>query len=338
MTKYEVIRQTVREMDLPEYRYDQAVSAIFKQRAACYSDMRVLPTALRNALSDRLGDSVLTVAPKTVKRSGQAEKLLFGLSDGGRIEAVGLRYKKGWRSYCISSQCGCACGCKFCATGAAGFARSLTADEMTDQLLWFRMRGDPLDSVSFMGMGEPLLSPELFDALATLTDPKLFGLSQRRITVSTVGVVPAIERMTREFPSVNLAFSLHAPTDAQRTELMPVNAKYPLGQTLDALKEHVLTTHRRVFLAYIMLERVNDTAEHAKALAALLRRYKSCLPLWHVDLIPYNATECAPFRPSDRDTIRAFSERLARIGISVAVRSQFGSDIDAACGQLAARE
>lgn len=337
MTKYEVIRQTIRDLGLPDYRYDQALDAIFKQRVKSYSDMRALPTALRSALAERLGDSVLTVAPYAVKRSEQAEKLLFGLADGGRIEAVALRYKRGWRSYCISSQCGCSCGCKFCATGASGFSRSLTADEMTDQLLYFRMRGEPLDSVSFMGMGEPLNAPEFFDALATLTDPRSFGLSGRRITVSTVGVVPGIKRMTREFPSVNLAFSLHAPTDAQRSELMPVNRKYPLEAVLDALAEHALTTRRRVFLAYVMLGGVNDTAEHARATAALLRRYKACLPLLHVDLIPYNTTERAPFRASDRRTVELFSRRLARSGISVAVRSQFGADIDAACGQLAAR-
>lgn len=335
MTKYEAIRRIVSDLGYPEYRFGQISNAIFKQKIKRYDDMIQLPAALRDALEAELGDRVVVFTAAEHSLSKQTHKVLFRAPDGCAAEAVALEYKRGWNSFCISSQCGCACGCKFCATGGMGFKRNLTADEITDQLLAFLLDGKTLDSVSFMGMGEPLLNPEVFTALRVLTDAELFGLSQRRLTVSTVGIVAGIRRMTAEFPNVNIAFSLHAPTDDLRSEIMPVNDKFPIAEVFAALDEHIETTNRRVFLAYVMLSGVNDGDAEARALIELIGAHKRYKRLYRVDLIPYNRTSAGRFAASDRARIIRFRNILERAGLNVSVRTQFGSDINAACGQLA---
>lgn len=336
MTKYEVIRGIVSDLGYPEYRFGQISNAIFKQKIKRYDDMTQLPVALRDALKAELGDGVVGLTAVEHSLAKQTHKVLFRAPDGCAAEAVALEYKKGWNSFCISSQCGCSCGCKFCATGGMGFKRNLTADEITDQLLSFLSDGKALDSVSFMGMGEPLLNPEVFTALRVLTDAELFGLSQRRLTVSTVGIVAGIRRMTAEFPNVNVAFSLHAPTDELRREIMPVNDKYRISEVFAALDDHIAATNRRVFLAYVMLSGVNDGDAEARALIDLIDAHKRYKRLYHVDLIPYNRTYAERFIASDKTRIKRFRNMLERAGLSVSVRTQFGSDINAACGQLAA--
>lgn len=335
MTKYEIIREIVKDLGYPDYRYGQILNAVFKRKVTQYSDMTQLPIELRRALTNKLGERVTGYTAVTHSVSQQTDKALFLLSDGCATETVALEYKKGWNSFCVSSQCGCACGCKFCATGGMGFKRNLSADEITDQLLFFLQSGMSLDSVSFMGMGEPLLNPNTFTALRVLTDPELFGLSQRRLTLSTVGIVPGIKRMTAEFPNVNIAFSLHAPTDDLRRTIMPVNDKYSISDVLAALDKHIEATNRRVFLAYVMLKDVNDSDGQAHAISLLMNRHKRYKPLYHIDLIPYNKTPKGVFVPSDKTRIYKFRNILMRAGISVSVRTQFGSDINAACGQLA---
>ena len=207
---------------------------IFAQHIPDFHSMYMLPERLRSNLAETFGTSVCGLVPVTHRASGQADKVLFQLKDGNCVETVNLHYKKGWESFCVSSQCGCGFGCKFCATGAIGHKRNMTADEITDQILYFYLAGHQINSVSFMGMGEPFANPNLFDALKILTNPSLFGLSQRRITISTIGMIPGIKRLTRDFPQVNLAFSLHSPFEKQRSELMPINQTYPL---------HILAVH-----------------------------------------------------------------------------------------------
>lgn len=332
MTKYEKIKRLV---CAEPYRYGQIMSAIFKRGVLRFSDMRELPLGLRDSLSEAIGESVLSLTPLKIKRDGQAEKILFGLSSGGAIETVALDYEKGWRSFCISSQVGCTFGCRFCATGTMGLSRSLTADEITDQLLYFSSRGMAIDSVSFMGMGEPLANPEVFLSLRDLTAPEKFGLSQRRITVSTVGIPTGIARLTREFPQVNIALSLHAPTDELRRKIMPIADTYSIESVMSALDAHIEKTHRRVFLAYIMLKDFNDGADAARALCRLIGK-RNTKKLYHVDLIPFNATSrVSGFYPPSRRDIRSFMQVLRQGNISVSVRTQFGSGINAACGQLA---
>ncbi|MCH5353303.1 MAG: 23S rRNA (adenine(2503)-C(8))-methyltransferase Cfr [Acutalibacter sp.] len=340
MTKLERCKELLGCWEQPDYRYRQILHAVFQNRVSRFQDMTVLSGELREKLRRELGETVLTLRPVRESRSGQADKLLFELEDGSRIETVRLHYQKGWESFCISSQCGCAFGCKFCATGTMKKLRNLTAWEIIEQLLYFHLQGRRLDSVSFMGMGEPLANPHILQALSLLTDPALFGLSQRRITVSTVGVAPGLKRLTAEFPQVNLAYSLHAPTPELRKKLMPVEKRWSMEQVLPLLNTHILRTHRRVFLAYILLRQINDSPAHAKKLAQLLRRNLRALPLYHVDLIPYNETAHSGgiFAPPEQERIQEFLRILRQAGIRCSARTQFGSDISAACGQLCAEE
>jgi 23S rRNA (adenine-C8)-methyltransferase len=335
-SKYETIRQLLSDLKQPAYRYAQITDAIFKQNVGEYERMTMLPKFLRNELTRALGPKVSSVVPVKELKSNQVSKVLFAIADRERVEAVRLTYERGWKSYCISTQCGCGFGCKFCATGTIGLKRNLTADEITDQLLHFHLNGHALDSVSFMGMGEALANPHIFNALTILTDQHLFGLGQRRITISTIGLLPGIDKLTREFPHVNLTFSLHSPFDDQRSELMPINDRFPVRDVLNALDRHIRYTGRKVYIAYILLRGVNDSTAHAEAVAELLRGRGPGEHLYHVNLIPYNSTEVTPvsYRQSDPNRIKAFARILKSKGISITVRTQFGSDINAACGQL----
>ncbi|SDE81103.1 MULTISPECIES: Cfr family 23S rRNA (adenine(2503)-C(8))-methyltransferase [unclassified Paenibacillus] len=335
-SKYETIGQILSDFKQPAYRYGQIIDAIFKQKIAEYERITILPKFLREELARTLGPNVSSVIPVKELTSQQVSKVLFAIGGDERIEAVRLSYKRGWKSYCISTQCGCGFGCRFCATGTIGLKRNLTADEITDQLLHFHLNGHALDSVSFMGMGEALANPHLFDALAILTNPNLFGLGHRRITISTIGLLPGIERLTREFPQVNLTFSLHSPFDDQRSELMPINKRFSLHDVMNALDRHIRHTGRKVYIAYILLRGFNDSAEHAKAVAALLRGRGAWEHLYHVNLIPYNSTEVTPqsYLPTDPERIETFVRTLKMFGVNVTVRTQFGADINAACGQL----
>lgn len=335
-SKYYKMKEIVTNLNLPDYRYEQILKAIFRQRKERFSEMNILPAMLREVLIQEFGEYVNSAKTVISQKSKQADKLLFELTDGERIEAIGLFYKKGWESFCISSQCGCGFGCSFCATGTAGFIRNMTADEITDQLLYFYQKGHKLDSISFMGMGEAFANPHLFDGLALLTDRNLFGLSQRRITISTIGFIPGIKKLALNYPQINLTFSLHSPFDDQRSSIMPVNKRYPLQEVMYTLDEHIRQTGRKVFIAYIMLNGVNDTEEHAKALAELVQSRDVGKQLYHIDLIPYNNTDKTSSRyyATERKKIRSFQNILMMQGIQGTVRTQFGGEIDAACGQL----
>lgn len=335
-SKYYKMKEIVTNLNLPDYRYEQILKAIFTQRKERFSEMNILPAMLREVLIQEFGEYVNSAKTVISQKSKQADKLLFELTDGERIEAIGLFYKKGWESFCISSQCGCGFGCSFCATGTAGFIRNMTADEITDQLLYFYQKGHKLDSISFMGMGEAFANPHLFDGLALLTDRNLFGLNQRRITISTIGFIPGIKKLALNYPQINLTFSLHSPFDDQRSSIMPVNKRYPLQEVMYTLDEHIRQTGRKVFIAYIMLNGVNDTEEHAKALAELVQSRDVGKQLYHIDLIPYNNTDKTSSRyyATERKKIRSFQNILMMQGIQGTVRTQFGGEIDAACGQL----
>ncbi len=335
-SKYNKIQLMLDNLKQPDYRYKQIADAIFKKRIGEFERMTSLPMVLRKTLVNELGNSIVNIKPVLKHISAQAEKVLFSISDEKHIESVHLKYKRGWESYCISSQCGCGFGCSFCATGTIGLKRNLTVDEITDQLLYFHLNGHNLDSVSFMGMGEALANPNVFDALSILTEPGLFGLSQRRITISTIGVLPGIQKITQDFPQVNLTFSLHSPFDFQRSELMPVNKQYPLYEVMKGLDNHLKQTGRKVYIAYILLRGINDTSEHAKAVAELLRGRGYWEHLYHVDLIPYNSTDKTfdRYYKSERKSVINFARILKAKGVNITIRNQFGSDIGAACGQL----
>lgn len=336
ISKYETIQHILSAMKEPAYRLKQITEAVFRHRIGEFGRMTMLPQALRTVLIQELGETILGIKPAQEKQSRQVSKMLFTLNGGEHIEAVRLSYKRGWDSYCISSQCGCGFACRFCATGSIGFKKNLSADEITDQLLYFHLEGHSLDSVAFMGMGEALANPHLFEALKQLTDPQLFALGQRRLTVSTIGLLPGIARLTEEFPQVNLTYSLHSPFDEERSRLMPINDKYPLQEVMDALDRHIRFTGRKVYVAYILLHNMNDSKEHAEALTGLLHKREKRGQLYHVTLIPFNQSEAIgrSYRQAEADRVKSFLSVLTSRGIHATVRTQFGSDINAACGQL----
>ena len=269
--------------------------------------------------------STLTLERESRARDGTV-KALFATHDGHPVEAVLMRYRDGRRSICLSSQSGCPLTCSFCATGAMRFHRNLTASEILDQALHFR-RAEVVNHGVFMGMGEPMLNLDaVLGACERLPD---IGITHRRTAVSTVGWVPGIRRLTASGPPVRLALSLHAADDALRSQLMPVNDRYPLAEVLEACVEHHARRRRQVFVEYVMLAGVNDRYEQALALAEALEPR-----VFKVNLIPYNPT--GAYEGSSREAIAAFKAVLEEHGVRATIRLTRGRDIDAACGQLAA--
>ncbi len=338
-SKYDRIRNWAVDNNLPNYRFTQIVQAIFRERITEFDGMTALPKKMRRELVAEFGNSILSIKPVAANRSQQATKYLFELPDQHAIETVAMKYRAGWRSFCISSQAGCGLACTFCATGAVGLKRNLSGDEITDQVLYFHLARDTIDSVSFMGMGEPFANPETFAALRVLTDKQLFGLSARRIMVSTVGLIPGIQRLTNEFPHVNLVFSLHSPFNEQRSQLIPLNRIYPIEQVMLSLDAHIQRTKRQVSLAYLLLSGINDSTAHADGLISLLKGRGCWDYLYHVNLIRYNPAIGAPesYKAPEQSAVDRFMQRLVHAGINVTMRQSFGANIDAACGQLHGR-
>jgi 23S rRNA (adenine2503-C2)-methyltransferase len=295
--------------------------------AGSYEEMTNLPVELRRRLADAVPFSSLSVVRTAIARDG-TEKALFETGDGRPLEAVLMRYQDGRRSLCVSSQSGCPLTCTFCATGRMKFGRNLTTSEILDQALHFR-REEPVNHAVFMGMGEPLMN--LDNVLAACERLPEIGIAHSNIGISTVGWIPGIERMSTEGPPVRLALSLHAPEEALRSELMPVNDRYPLRDVLDACLRWHERRRRQVFVEYLMLGGVNDRYEQAVQLAALLEPRRA----FKVNLIPYNPTD-APYQGSSRDAIAAFRAALDERGVRTTVRLTRGREIAAACGQLAA--
>jgi 23S rRNA (adenine2503-C2)-methyltransferase len=295
--------------------------------AASYEVMTNLPRGLRDRLSQEVPFSSLRVVREAVASDG-TEKALFETADGRPLEAVLMRYRDGRRSLCVSSQSGCPLTCTFCATGRMRFGRNLSSFEILDQALHFR-RKEPVNHAVFMGMGEPLMNLDaVLGACDRLPD---VGIAHSNIGVSTVGWIPGIERMAVEGPPVRLALSVHAADEALRSELMPVNDRFPLRDVVDACLRWHERRRREVFIEYLMLDGVNDRYEQAAALARLLQPRHA----FKVNLIPYNPTD-APYRGSGRQAVAAFRSALEERGLRTTVRVTRGRDIDAACGQLAA--
>jgi 23S rRNA (adenine2503-C2)-methyltransferase len=293
-----------------------------------YEAMTNLPRALRDRLSHDVPFSTLVLEREAESRDGTV-KALFRTREGHPVEAVLMRYRDGRRSLCLSSQSGCPLTCTFCATGQMGFGRNLTASEILDQALHFRRR-EAVDHAVFMGMGEPMLNLDaVVDAARQLPD---VGITHRRTTVSTVGWSPGLRRFVDEIEEpIRLALSLHAPADELRSELMPVNDRYPLADVLAECRRYFDLRRRRVFIEYVMLGGVNDRVEQAQALADALDP-----KVFKVNLIPYNPT--GMYEGSSRKAIAAFKDVLDRARLPATVRLTRGRDIAAACGQLAAAQ
>jgi 23S rRNA (adenine2503-C2)-methyltransferase len=340
-----LLEQTLADRGEPAFRARQ----IWKWAAAGaegYEQMTDLPVALRDALARELPFSSLALRSE-LRASDGTVKALFATADGRPLEAVLMRYRDGRHSICVSSQSGCPLTCSFCATGRMSFARNLTASEIVEQALYFRRlerspgggAPAPITNCVFMGMGEPMLNIEnVIAACERLPD---LGITHRRTAISTVGWIPGIERLAEQEMPLRLALSLHAADEALRSELMPVNDRFPLADVIEACRAFYERKRRRVFVEYVMLAGVNDRYEQALALARVLSRTRETEPsIFKVNLIPYNPTGANgsdPYRGSTRESIAAFRAALESRGIPATVRLTRGRDIDAACGQLAAR-
>lgn len=339
------IKNLLEKNGVPKFRFEQIKDAIYSPQFSRYSEITNISRDLREQLTKELGDDILSLTKVHEHVGKQARKVLFTTNDSHQIESVYLTYhlkqngqRKLHHSLCISTQSGCALGCLFCATGAIGFKKNLNVDEIVDQVLYFVKEGAPVDSIIFMGMGEPLANPEnTFAAIDQLTAKDALALSPRRISLSTVGIVPGIKRLTEEYPNINLAFSLHNPFDDERMKLMPITRAYPIAKVLEAIDHHLIKTNHKVFLAYILLKDINDSPRHAKALAQLINATPIRQRLLHVNLIRYNpGASLTTFQKPDRSTVEQFQQILTANKVHHTLRADFGTDIKAACGQLAA--
>ncbi len=320
-----LLDETLAAAGQPAFRARQAWSWAARG-ASGYEQMTDLPAALRERLAAEVPFSSLETAHEAHASDGTV-KALFHTGDGRAVEAVLMRYRDGRRSVCVSSQSGCPLTCTFCATGTMKFGRNLTASEILDQVLHFR-RIEPVDHLVFMGMGEPMMNLEgVLEAARRLPD---IGITHRRTTISTVGWVPGIRALTESDMPIRLAFSLHAPEDDLRSKIMPINDRYPIADVLEACAAYYARRRRKVFIEYVMLAGVNDTYRQAVALARLLDP-----KIYKVNLIPYNPT--GMYDGSSPGAIAAFKAVLEQHGVRATVRLTRGRDIDAACGQLAAK-
>jgi 23S rRNA (adenine2503-C2)-methyltransferase len=347
-------RAAVTGLGHPAYRADQLSRHYFARLTESARDMTDLPAGTRDALVSALLPPLLTATRELTCDRGMTRKTLWRAADGSFVESVLMRYGGSWGSsprggtagrvtMCVSSQSGCGMACPFCATGQAGLTRNLSTGEIVSQvfngaraLARSEVAGGPgrVSNVVFMGMGEPLANyAAVVRAVRRLSDqvPDGLGISQRAITVSTVGLVPAIRRLAAEELSCRLAVSLHAPDDELRDSLVPVNQRWKVAEVLDAAWEYAAATGRRVSIEYAMIRDINDHRWRAEALARLLRGR-----LAHVNLIPLNPTPGSKWTASDPDVAAAFEQCLADRGIPVTVRDTRGREIDGACGQLAA--
>lgn len=321
------------DLGQPAYRARQIWDWLYRQYASEIEHMLNLPRDLRDTLNNSYTLAILEPVINQESRDGQTEKGLFKLQDGQLVETVLMKYDRR-RTLCISTQAGCAMGCIFCATGQMGFFRHLQAGEIVAQVLYYARQlaqdGEHVTNIVLMGMGEPLHNYDnTLAAIDTLTDDAGFNLGARKITISTVGLVPAIRRFADEQRQVGLAVSLHAATDEERMRLIPVANRWPLADLMTACDYYIEKTGRRLTFEWALIQHENDTREQAQALGRLLAG-KLC----HVNLIPLNPTKGYAGGPSGRDRVEAFQNELATFGVSSSVRVRRGIDIQAGCGQL----
>ena len=313
--------------DEAAYRVRQVWRSLYLGRRP--DEMTDLPLALRSRLAGELVPG-LREAAISVNAEGDTTKWLWSLADGARVETVLMRYPSGRVTVCVSTQAGCAMACSFCATGQAGFERQLTAGEIVEQVIRARREAGRITNIVFMGMGEPLANYSATWAAVERLHGDM-GISARHITVSTVGIVPGIRRLAEERLPVNLAVSLHAANDALRDELVPINRRYPLAAVIEACEAWVAAKNRRLSFEWALIDGVNDRPSDAVELARLARPLAA-----HVNLIPLNPTPGYLTRGTPPAGVRAFRERLERAGVNATIRRNRGTDIAAACGQLAA--
>ncbi len=355
-SRSELESEVVDVLGQSRFRAQQIWQALHRECISDFEDVTTLPKALRSQLAERYAADPLIKVMHLKSKDGSTDKALFRLADGELVETVLMRYsadghRKARKTVCVSTQAGCALGCTFCATGQQGFRRQLTTGEIIAQITFMqriameedrsevasgvRERGSVqgVTNVVFMGMGEPLANYEnTMSAIRAINDPHGLAVGARHITLSTVGLAPQIVQLAGEDLQINLAVSLHAPDDATRSQTMPINRRYPISVLLDACRQYVALTDRRIFFEYVLLKEQNDRLSHAGKLGRLLSGM-----LCHVNLIPVNPTSEGPYERTSRGEAEAFQKELRRFGVPSTVRMEKGIDIDAGCGQLRAR-
>jgi 23S rRNA (adenine2503-C2)-methyltransferase len=326
----EEMRGYVKKIGHETYRAEQIRQWIFGHKAESFEEMTNVSKELRNYLNSFCIISQLKIIKTEISLDG-TKKFLFELEDGNRIESV-LIPERNHYTMCISSQVGCAMGCKFCLTARQGFIRSLKSSEIINQVIQIRQlldQPDRLTNIVFMGMGEPLANFEAVKkAVKNIISPDALNFSRRQVTLSTCGLVPEIERLGRDLP-INLAVSLNAADDKTRNMLMPINKKYPLKKLMETLKHFPLHKGRRITFEYILIRDINDRLSDATNLARLLKNIRA-----KINLIPFNRYDGSPFDEPDEGNIVAFQDELIRKNYTVTIRKSKGADISAACGQL----
>lgn len=333
----ETLQQIFLKWGEPSYRAGQLWEGLYKQLWDTPDQFTIFPKSLRQKLGTEFSFRSLTTETEHTSTDGNTQKTLFQLPDEQTIEAVLMRYERRL-TICISTQAGCAMGCVFCATGQMGFRRNLSSGEIVEQVLYFarllKEEGTRPTNIVVMGMGEPFHNYEAtMDAVDRLNTPEGFNFGARRFTISTVGQVPMIRKFTAERRQVNLAVSLHAADDKLRNSLIPINRKYPLDELIEACREYVQKTGRRITFEWALIQDVNDTPEQARLLGEKIRGL-----LCHVNIIPLNVTGEYSGQPTTYERANAFKKVLTSLGIPCTIRVRRGIEIQAGCGQLASKQ
>ena len=329
------------ENKIPKFRYGQIENAIYKNFISNFDEIETIPKELRKILNKNFFYSSLSIDHEATSSNGQTTKILFKTQDGLFIESVIMRHLSGRNTLCISCQAGCPMACTFCATGKLWLQKNLELHEIVDQVMYaahlLHKEWEKLRNVVFMGMGEPMLNyDKMKEAIHIFTHQKKFDLSNRRVTVSTCGIVPWINKFADDFPQTSLAVSLHAPNDEIRKSIMPVDHTYDLEKLMTSLDSYVAKTNKRIFYEYIMINGVNDHIKLADELWKLLE-----WRLAHVNFIPYNpgeGTSSDGYATTPRFIIEKFQRTLEKYGVVSTIRATMWDDIDAACGQLARKK
>ncbi|MBU1348856.1 23S rRNA (adenine(2503)-C(2))-methyltransferase RlmN [Patescibacteria group bacterium] len=326
---------TLRDRKEPAFRFGQAKKAFTVDLVDSWEGLTTWSKTLRADMAEEMSWDELTVLETLEGKAGDAVKFLFACEDGAKIETVVMRHEDDRNTVCVSSQVGCPMKCAFCATGAMGFTRNLTAEEIFDQVIhaarWLEKHGGKVTNVVYMGMGEPMHNyDEVMRSVRLLNDGEGFSLGARHISISTCGIVAGILKLAEEPEQVNLAVSLHSAVPATRTRIMPVNEVYPIDSLMKAVATYAEKTNRKVFFEYLLLDGINDTKKEAAALVKLMIKNKR---LYHANVIKYHDTHV--FTPTPRDRRLQFVTWLHEGGIPATARRSFGEDIHAACGQLA---
>lgn len=331
---FETLHDYIQEIGQPAYRTKQIWRGLYLDLFSHWDEFTTLPKQLRNILSKNFSFHKLTPVITITSPDNSTQKTLFNLPDSNPVEAVLMRDQKR-TTICISTQSGCAMGCTFCATGKLGLLKNLTTGEIIEQVIYFsrdlKTRGETISNIVFMGMGEPFNNYEpLISSIKSLKDEKGLKFGSRRITVSTIGIIPFMSKFANDEPQVNLAISLHASNDSLRSTLVPLNNRYPLDELILACKNYTHTTHRRISFEYVLINGINNTNQHAQQLSKLMQGM-----LCHINLIPLNPIDNSIYQSPSWNSVISFSQSLKNHGIPVTIRKSLGVEINASCGQLA---